>query len=456
MKLFYGIKTGAVLQRAEDNCCKCFFCAETKGALKTSLGQILKNDDTHFTLIGIPVGGPYEIELYDDDSRMLFTNIYVGDVWLLAGQSNMEGAGKLRECHIAYDNAPSQTIRAYYMNESWDAAKSQLHQLWESADSCISTFYRDDRKNSLWQEEYPAFQNNGVGPGLYFAKEMQKQMGSVPQGVIPCGVGGASLYQWKPNSESNYYAAAKRRFYECGGHIKGIFWYQGEAQATADGCNTFISDMQELIGAFRKDFSNATLPFVQVQINKYIKGDGVYWMKLRELQRNLENYIPNVATVYSNDCELDDLIHLSSESHEKIGKRVAEEMYRLCSGVGVPSPVFEGFEIVQDDYAPFWVNIVVHFKNIIGKLQAEGVPSGFALVNSETGERAQEISRLYLYKDSVRIKVEIFPEKINDYEVCYAYGNDFYCNITDGAGRALPAFGPLKIKGFLISEEIHD
>ena len=84
----------------------------------------------------------------------------------------MEGAGKWCEAQRAYDASPLPTIRAYYMNETWAVAKTQLHQLWDSPDECISGFYRSYRKNSPWGSEFPEVQNDGVGPGLYFALEI--------------------------------------------------------------------------------------------------------------------------------------------------------------------------------------------------------------------------------------------------------------------------------------------
>ena len=102
--------------------------------------MISKNAEGYYILTGIPTGGPYSFTISDNESEVMLTDIYVGDLWLLAGQSNMEGAGKMRAPQLAYDENPVQSIRAYYMNESWGAAKSQLHQLWESADFCISTF----------------------------------------------------------------------------------------------------------------------------------------------------------------------------------------------------------------------------------------------------------------------------------------------------------------------------
>ena len=451
MKILCGLKSGALLQRDENNVCKCFFRAEIKGKVSTSLGKIIKNDGDMYELKGIPVGGPYSFSLSDDDSQVEFADIYVGDLWLLAGQSNMEGAGKMRDSQLIYDEKPEESIRAYYMNERWGVAKSQLHQLWESADDCISTFYRKCRRESPWGDECPKIQDGGVGPGLYFALEMQKRMGGVPQGVIPCGVGGANLWQWSPNGEDNYYVAAKRRFYECGGNIKGIFWYQGEAQCYSDGCKSFVSDMKTLVKGFRRDFGVQTLPFVQVQINKYhaatIETDEA-WTKIRELQRTLEKEIDNLATVYSNDCELDDLIHLSSESHLKIGKRAAEAMSVLTGGDGVSSPDFAGFEIVQDDYVPFRVNVKVNFRNVIGRLKSLGVPNGFFMMENPS-EPIREIARVILEGNTARLIVEIDPQKIKDYYVCYAWGNTYYCNITDEKDRAIPGFGPLKIADYL-------
>ena len=132
-----------------------------------------------------------------------------------------------------------------------------------------------------------------------------------------------------------------------------------------------------------------------------------------------------------------------------IGKRAAEAMDVLITGEGTPSPMLEGFRVVQDDFVPFWGNLLVQFKNIAGGLRACGVPSGFELLKEETGEPVNEISRICIEGDAVRIKVEMAPEQIKEYVLCYAYGNHYHCNITDGEGRSIPAFGPLKIADYL-------
>lgn len=119
---------------------------------------------------------------------------------------------------------------------------------------------------------------------------------------------------------------------------------------------------------------------------------------------------------------------------------------------GVPSPVFDSFEIIPDDYVPFWANVRVNFKNIVGQLCAEGVPSGFYILDSESGAPLRVISRTCLEGNAVRIKVEFGKDTLGEYYVGYGYGNNFYCNITDSAKRSIPGFGPLKINDYLKKE----
>ena len=64
-------------------------------------------------------------------SVYISNNMDVGDLWILAGQSNMEGAGKLRSNLAELEINTDSEVRCYYMSESWAPAKPQLHQIWE-------------------------------------------------------------------------------------------------------------------------------------------------------------------------------------------------------------------------------------------------------------------------------------------------------------------------------------
>ena len=92
MELLRGIKDGALLQREKDGFCRCVFEARVNGELATTLGTLNDNGNGEYVLSNIPTGGPYDIEFYDSSDKIKIT-VWVGDLWILAGQSNMEGAG---------------------------------------------------------------------------------------------------------------------------------------------------------------------------------------------------------------------------------------------------------------------------------------------------------------------------------------------------------------------------
>jgi len=448
MRIIRGLQDGMVMQRGFDDTCDIIIELNCAGVPQTTAGQLEPLGQGRYRLRGIPVGRPYKLELADDSASVQLSGLYVGDVWMLAGQSNMEGAGKMRPEHLHYEKAPVQSVRAFYMNEKWDVARPQLHQLWASADRFIAEFWRNARANSPWgSPEPPAVERSGVGPGLYFALEMRQRQG-VPQGLIPCGIGGSCLAQWQPGAADNYYSAMLRRFNETGSHIRGVFWYQGEGETGYAASELFIGRMQTLVAAMRSDFASQELPFVQVQINRYAAADprsDPYWIKIRELQRNLADRIPFLETVFSVDCGLDDLIHLSSEAQQQIGARAAEAMDWLCGGNGLPSPALDKIWIEPDEYTPFYNNIIVRYRNLHGDLLANGVPSGFFITKTADSQPERAISKIELRGNLVCVKTELSRDLLREYCLFYAFGNIFYCNITDSAGRSIPAMGPIKI-----------
>lgn len=91
-----GITDGGVLQRGNDNKCdiiiytdkpeKCYYKCNGSELFEIEL-IYLSNDK--YRLKGMPVGGPYTLII----GKSEYKNIYVGDLWVLAGQSNMQGVG---------------------------------------------------------------------------------------------------------------------------------------------------------------------------------------------------------------------------------------------------------------------------------------------------------------------------------------------------------------------------
>ena len=90
----------------------------------------------------------------------IYNNIYVGDVWILAGQSNMEGHGRLSQEDKFYKKNPN--IRCFYKDDHWDSAKNPIHQIEIAVDRVHM-----DKLNGIPMEE-----GKGISPGLPCAIRM--------------------------------------------------------------------------------------------------------------------------------------------------------------------------------------------------------------------------------------------------------------------------------------------
>ncbi len=79
----------------------------------------------------VPAGGPYRLEIrtQGSDSSISIANLLVGDLWILAGQSNMEGVGNLVDVQ-----EPSPLVHTFDMADRWGAAEEPLHTLVNAAD----------------------------------------------------------------------------------------------------------------------------------------------------------------------------------------------------------------------------------------------------------------------------------------------------------------------------------
>jgi len=465
MKINCGIENGAVLQRRENIGCECYIELETTGEAGVSLGKLecMDGEKGLFRLTGIAVGGPYSITFSDDTDSVTLKDIYVGDLWLAAGQSNMQGVGHMTaEDHLI---APEAHVRARYMSDEWKEAHPLLHHLELSDDPVVLRHKgmaepRADRRLPKLPLPAPC---RGVGPGYFFAKELYDKTG-VPQGILPCGMGGSNMISWDPNGGDNNYTMSMRYIKKAGGRVRGIFWYQGEAETNAADSELFVQRMQQMIASYRNELDDAKLPVVQVQIshtNIYNQVHNAawdrYWSVIREKQRNLKNEIPYLDTVFSSDAELDDCIHLSSDSCKKVGRRAARSMMALCGWGGNIAPEFDGLFVETDHFEPTLCNVTVKYKNLDGALCAEGKPCGFSITLSEEEAISVShagISRVVLNGDNtVTLRTWYTPEQIEKAALWYNHSNNTYCNIVDEGGNAIPAMGPIKISDYLSNKQ---
>lgn len=386
-------------------------------------------------LKGLAVGGPYDVELSIDGERVCVQDVLVGDVWLLAGQSNMQGCGLVPEKPLPVN----PLVRAFYMNDEWAPAEDPIHSLWESVDPVHAQLLG----GALPPKPAKGW---GVCPGPAFGAEMTKITG-VPQGLIACAHGGTTMAQWSPKLKgeggTSLYRAMLRRFKKNGAKVAGMLWYQGCSDAGPVAEAVYTQAMKEFIATLRRDCGDARLPVAMAQISRTVNlaSDAPqYWNGIQEQQRLLPRHIKNLTVVPTVDLALDDLIHLSGESQYILGRRLTKAMHALRNGrkSGLPPIEFNGVKVLPHRE---WSVVEVTFKNVAGALISAGRPSGFSIINSE-GRSCVFDTKVSGQK--ARIFTTVSPVELRKgWRLHYGYGLNPFCNIVDGAGRSSPVFGPV-------------
>lgn len=406
------------------------------GFSKYKLGRAVKGK-FNIKLKGLPVGGPYKIELKDDKDTLIVKDVLIGDVWILAGQSNMEGIGNL-ENRLKGRNK----VRAFYMTNEWGVAEDPIH-IPHQAKAWV---------HNAGNPSYRPKGAKGVGPGVAFGQAMLKTE-NIPQGLIACAHCGTEMTAWDPSKinmgDKSFYGAMINRFIENGSKIKGVLWYQGCSDANSKDARVYTMRMKQLIASMRNDFNDKRLPVVVVQIGRRTKVDPDIngWNSIRDQQYRLPHEINRIVTVPVIDLPLDDHIHLSAAGQHILGERLSEAMTSLLHGRKAAMPPIEIQKISLKKHPispPHTIDIVVHYKNIIGKLESKGRASGFTLAVNNIDYLT--VFDIKLDGNKVIINCDCDKAELLMYDLYYGFGMNPYCNITDSDGRSLPAFGPVTLR----------
>jgi sialate O-acetylesterase len=391
------------------------------------------------TVNGIPTGGPYTIEFRSSGATpVVVKDILVGDLWILAGQSNMEGVGDLVNVQ-----PPDPRVHSFDQFDRWGVAKEPLHNLPGAVDR---VHWRNNPPTRLTGEALEAFnreRKKGAGMGLPFAVEMVKRTG-VPVGLIPCAHGGTSMSQWDPalkdKGGDSLYGAMIRRFQIIGAKAAGVLWYQGESDASPSAAPKFTAKFEEFVAAVRHDFGQSDLPFYYVQIGRHVAATNQReWNAVQDAQRILASRLGNTGVVTGIDLPLDDGIHVGTQGLKRLGARMANVATSKAKSPTVASAQF------HPTTGTFGV-IRVKFANVTGSLRADGRIGGFS-VHTRTGEWVPLIYRTDVDpSDGAAVLLHTGGKLPDDAVLHYGFGKDPYCNLRDEADMAALVFGPLTIQ----------
>lgn len=229
-------------------------------------------------------------------------------LFLLAGQSNMAGRGRVHKVEAI----EHPRIFAWSKEGKWVPARDPLHY---------------DKRGA------------GVGPGMSFALELVETNESIVIGLIPAACGGSSIQKWVPGAyhdqtESHPYddAIARTRKAMQYGELKGILWHQGESNAHRKGAQDYEERLEALILRFRTELDVDEVPFVIGQLGQFSRWPWHKWLKtVDQAQRSVAAELPNVAFVSSEGLGAKDRHHFNAEAQREFGQRYAE-VYRQMVG----------------------------------------------------------------------------------------------------------------------------
>ncbi len=226
-------------------------------------------------------------------------------LYLLMGQSNMAGRGKL----AAEDQTPHPRVLVFTLQNKWEPAVEPITR---------------DKPRML-----------GVGPGLAFGKAMAEKQPGATIGLVPCALGGTQLRRWQRGGDLYSNAVHRARLAMRDGTLAGILWHQGESDSgTATNANTYGARLGQMILDIRADLNTPHLPFVVGQIGEFLYDRGPdrspYARVVNAALADLPNKVPATGCARSSGLrDKGDQLHFDAASQRELGRRYAAAMLRL-------------------------------------------------------------------------------------------------------------------------------
>ena len=278
------------------------------------------------TLSPRPYGGPYELLVTLNGVTTRYKDLYVGEVLLLAGQSNM--GFKLHKTSYPAESYEENPLLRYYTAERFE--KEDRHAPEDGWVPCT--------------KENAAFFS---AIGYHLGMRMSRERG-IAVGLIACYLGSSRIESWIPEEiarREEFYLPPEEKFdspYVRGEHnepgrlygirqqsvvpyvLGRVIWYQGESNTGSGEGRIYTRLLSELIGRWREDFLDVSLPFTVIQIADWDARQDDGWRGIQRAQERIAELVDEVTIIRSSDlCETNDIhpptkIHLAERIFESI------------------------------------------------------------------------------------------------------------------------------------------
>ena len=234
------------------------------------------------------------------------------DIYLLIGQSNMAGRGRL----LAQDTLSN--IKGVWLLNGEDKPEPARNPL---------------NKYSTIGKEYSKQQ---MSPGCGFATKVYKKTGRKIL-LVHNARGGTRISWWLPESDyatPNYYSEAVRRTKKAMeyGTLRAILWHQGCGDTGKDALPHYMERLQRLVASLRADLNAPDVPFVAGELAQWRSQSAKY----NEMIHSISEHIPNAYWVSSEGCDMlrdKKDPHFGREGQLLLGERYADVILSIVYGI---------------------------------------------------------------------------------------------------------------------------
>ena len=261
-----------------------------------------------------------------------FTDIYVGEIWIAGGQSNM----------------------AWPLNDT-DEYRDSL-EIVENSDVRFFTVGRVDKTKGLNQTPEPDLGWQGCtgesalefsAVAYHFARIIYEEM-RIPIGIINCNFGGSSILAWlsKEYTKNEFFITpewegfihhvpsglydtmlSKIVNFPC----RGMLWYQGETEGFDSRASYYGQAQEALLNMMKYHQKNPEFAFHYVQIAPWENPQAVTWADICNAQRQFHIDNPECALITIGDVGGDEDIHPPRKL--QVGERLAYAAMNITYGL---------------------------------------------------------------------------------------------------------------------------
>ncbi|MBW3091132.1 sialate O-acetylesterase [Bifidobacterium miconisargentati] len=298
---------------------------------------------------------PYTLTIASHGKTLAKVNeVYIGDVFLAAGQSNMEYGLRqyLIDPNIAKDSDGNTVINRADFPQT--VSDKNIHFIITDdtvTNDAVSTDLDLPLKDYCADQWLPAVGTDATHMGYLpqlFAERLREQSPKVPIGIIQTAWGGTDI---APHMQGGKIYRHHIQPLE-NTHVAAVLWYQGEDDAaTSDRALAYLYRFTTLIGQYRAAFGEDDLPFLYVQLARY--GKQPYTATVRQAQADALRTAANtknlgMTVAIDTDKGTSAIIHPLGK--DIIAARMADQWQAIRKGTTIPmGPIAEQVKTDEDD-----------------------------------------------------------------------------------------------------------